>query len=123
MILATLWLNIHQGTPWPNSPRELWVKDVTYLPMPGDEIVLYGTDEEPTDGGPTWPQKRRYWTTDGKLNVELASIVVDPTPEALSTMLADRYAEKPWYTQTDGQPADQLIGQSWVPYLPGRRRG
>jgi len=74
-----------------SNGNELWVTErlIVQRIQPGDEMILW-PDEEDYDpiNGPLWPVKNVFWDSNGRMQVELALMILDPSEEVLTAYYA-----------------------------------
>src|SRR5256885_463473 len=122
-----LWLQVSKP-PYDNSWRSvsgiLYTKTMatSFLPREGDRVILWGTEEEPDDGGPVWTVKGVHWNVKGIVNVGLEHMYVDPTENVRDQLTRDhistppRYQGASWYAESDGDPEAKLLTSGWTEY-------
>jgi hypothetical protein len=97
----------------------LYVRDMAtpFMPRAGDSVGLW-LDSEGEDG-PSWQVKRHYWRSDGRVEIELVPIQIDPDDKIVAGIrsqpgqLPYRLA---WWTDADGDPEPRLLAGGWRLY-------
>lgn len=98
------------------SPSELWVKDwplVAAVPAEGQSVELWHYQG---GGGPDWEVYRVYWSHDGMVNLELKTMVIDPSKEQQDEIVRPLTFKQfsTWYTDTEGgDPRPNLGPGGW----------
>lgn len=108
-----LWL----ATKLPNGNSDtLWTKTIrtAHTPTADDQIYLW--PETKTLSGALWYIKRRYWSDDGQLNVELAALVHNPTQDVVDGLRRQvTYRMFPWYSDPgEPGPGPHLEAAGWT---------
>lgn len=96
---------------------ERWRKtiDTPFLPRAGDEIMLFGWGDSPTDGMVV-PVLRPWWDANGGVYVDLQRFVINPSPD-MEKLVGRADSASPlraWRTDLDGDFIAHLEGAGWV---------
>lgn len=103
-----------------SNGNELWVTErlIVQRINPGDEMTLW-PDEEDYDpvSGPLWPVKNVFWDSQGRMQLEMALMILDPSEQVLSAYYAksrsgwssDLFARPRIFRREDGEPLEERM--------------
>lgn len=91
------------------------VVDMDFLPVKGDEVFIWPTDDDGTLGGPRAFVKRRYWGSDGRAEIELTGLMVDP-PEDWNYATALDICRAYSTARDGGDPVAHMLKAGWKRY-------
>lgn len=108
------------------SPSQLYVKDwpmTAAVPSEGQSVCLWSDGDS---NGPDWDVYRVYWSHDGTVNLEMKTLVMDPSKEQQSKICRPLAFRRfgTWYTdREDGDPRPQLLAGGWSAYEDWKAAG
>lgn len=119
MARCRLWLSVHEERYALGGPAALYYRDVTLEGTPAveDEIELFVGDDSVMHG-----IKRRYWTHDGRLHLELRDIIRNASAAHESDWRGIGYPRTPmpwWPSDEETTPLlPALRAAGWILYSP-----
>jgi hypothetical protein len=118
MSAVTLWLVVDHAQTVQYNGGDIWTRVMMtdFAPTGGDEITLWGPNDNGAASGPNWCVVGRYWASDGGVHITLADMHVDPD-ERMQRVIFENSDIRPWYTDTDGgDPEPLLEAGGWTRY-------
>jgi hypothetical protein len=117
--MITLSMLITEGQEHGGENTELLQKKVDWpgVPREGDLVQVTTAD----DGGFNAYVKHVYWGDDGNIQVDLRTMIVDPTEVTQKMAGYGSFAKycSAWYTTTDGpRPDERMIEHGWEMWTP-----
>lgn len=127
-LAAKLWLPVrYDAIPmdltW-NNGNELWsaTRPIVQRIQPEDSMTLWpDADDYDPSGGPLWPVKEVYWDSSGRMNIEMALMIVNPSDEVRAAYtskiqhgMSDIFKRTRLWSTDDGRRLDaDLLRGGW----------
>ena len=121
---STVLMTVYQNYDWPSSStHELWGREIVhdFLPQVGQKMAVLYSEEEPS-GSVHEEVVDVYFDFDGRANITMMAVIVDPDERGQEVLLRSIRTENPrnqrtaWYTDRDGDLVARLRECGWLPY-------